>query len=95
MRTYGLLAKKPLPVWDIPASRKAAGDNRTLAVGIRSPLYILNIVLGMFPRDAGVGGGCGGLAVGGRPSSGLKTVYINSPRENESAAEGCNLRIED
>ena len=73
--TRRLVAKKPEPspaVCDMPSSRKCAGDNRAFGFGFSSFLYAGKIDSGIAPREAAVGGGCGGCAVAGGARLGLK-----------------------
>ena len=46
---------------------------------------------GIAPRDAAVGGGCGGCAVAGTGWFGLNAKWMRRPRPYASAAEGGNL----
>lgn len=81
------------PVSAMPISRKLFADNRALGFGLRSFLNEGNMEVGIDPRDAGVGGGCGGCAVGGSGCVGLKMACKRRPREYESTTPGpCLLK---
>lgn len=80
------------PVSAMPISRKLFADSRALGFGLRSFLNEGNTEVGIDPRDAGVGGGCGGCAVGGSGCVGLKTACKRRPKEYESTTPGPCLR---
>lgn len=47
--------------------------------------------MGIAPREAGAGGGCGGSAVAGGGCVGLNTACSNKPSAYASGAEGSEL----
>jgi len=50
----------------MPILRNALGVNLALGFGFNKPLKDAKTEGGMAPRDAGSGGGWGGIAVGGK-----------------------------